>query len=93
MNFETNLQHHYNILTSSNDTLFIQIAVSLTAMAKTLSKDQIDFYLMHSQISQEHIETLSTLCIGYENIRFHEVKISDPEIFDPLVEAGGWFRE
>ena len=93
MNSAVDLQHHYNILTSSDDTLFIQIAVSLTAMAKTLSKDQIDFYLMHSQISQEHIEILSALCTGYGNIRFHEVKISDPEIFDPLVEAGGWFRE
>lgn len=93
MNSEVDLQHHYNILTSSDDTLFIQIAVSITAMTKTLSEDDIDFYLMHSQISQEHIEILSALCTGYGNIRFHEVKISDPEIFDPLVEAGGWFRE
>lgn len=86
-------QHHYNILTSSDDTLFIQIAVSLTAMAKSLQNDQIDFYLMHSQISREHIEMFDALCTGCGNIRFHEVRIPRPEIFDPLVEAGGWFRE
>ena len=62
MNSEVDLQHHYNNLTSSDDTLFIQIAVSITAMTKTLSEDDIDFYLMHSQISQEHIEILSALC-------------------------------
>lgn len=39
---------NYNILTSSDNMLVPQIMISLTAIAKNLSHDIIDFYLMHS---------------------------------------------
>ena len=90
----TQTQHnHYNILTSSDNTLIPQIAVSLTAMVKNLSSDFIDFYILHSQITSDNLQLLSALCSGYGNIAFHEVRIDNPEIFDPLVQAGSWFRE
>lgn len=86
-------QSHYNILTSSDNTLIPQLAVSLTAMAKNLACGFIDFYLLHSQVTPENLHLLSALCAGYGNIAFHEIRIDNPEIFDPLVQAGGWVRE
>lgn len=86
-------QNHYNILTSSDSTLIPQIAVSLTAMAKNLADDFIDFYLLHSRITPGNLQLLSTLCNGFGNIAFHEIRIDNPEIFDPLVQAGNWVRE
>lgn len=87
------IKHHYHILTSSDNALVPQIAVSITAMAKNLAGDFIDFYLLHSQITPENLQLLSTLCRGYGNIMFHEIQIHKPEIFDPLVQAGNWVRE
>lgn len=82
-----------NILTSSDNTLVPQMAVSLTAMAKNLPHDFIDFYLLHSSLSPETVKMLSALCEGYGNISLHEVKVPDPESYDPLVQAGSWMRE
>lgn len=87
------LQPQYNILTSSDDTLAPQIAISLTAMAKNLAHAHIDFYLLHSQISPGNIKMLTDLCNGYGNITFHEIVVPDPESYDPLVKAGRWYRE
>ena len=84
---------NYNILTSADNVLVPQMAVSLTVMAKNLAYDFIDFYLMHSQISAKNLQMLSDLCNGYGNIAFHEVRVDNPAIFDPLVKAGGWQRE
>lgn len=67
--------------------------VSLTAMAKNLAHDVIDFYLLHSEITPRNLHLLSSLCNGYGNIIFHEIQIDNPEIFDPLVQAGRWLRE
>lgn len=86
-------QNHYNILTSSDNTLIPQITVSLTAIAKNLAHDVIDFYLLHSQITPKNLQLLSALCNGYGNIIFHEIRIDNPELFDPLVQAGKWLRE
>lgn len=95
MNANQTTQNHYNILTSSNNTLIPQIAVSLTAMAKNLAHDFIDFYLLYGVggVTPENLQLLSNLCNGYGNITFHEIRIDNPEIFDPLVQAGNWIRE
>lgn len=93
MNTEQNTRPHYNILTSSDNSLVPAMAVSLTAMAKNLAHAQVDFYLLHSRILPEHIQMLSALCSGYGNITLHEVRVPDPEAYDPLVQAGRWYRE
>lgn len=93
MNLEQTGQLRYNIATSSDDTLIPQIAVSLTAMARNLKEAQIDFYLLHGQVSAGNINMLSALCQGLGNISFHQVRVPEPEAYDPLVEAGGWLRE
>lgn len=92
-NPEQGTQNQYNILTSSDDALIPQIAVSLNAMARNLSHADIDFYLLHSGVSPENMQVLSTLCNGYGNIAFHEIRVFNPEGYDPLVQAGGWQRE
>ena len=87
-------QHfQYNILTSSDNNLVPAMAVSLTAMAKNLAHAYVDFYLLHSQITSENIQMLAALCNGYGNIVFHEIKVQNPEAYDPLVRAGRWYRE
>lgn len=86
-------KNHYHIVTSSDSTLVPQIAVSITAMAKNLARDCIDFYLLHSQIAPESIQLLQALCSGYGNIVFHEIRVENSEIFDPFVQAGRWVRE
>lgn len=93
MNIEQNIKNHYNIITSSDNTLVPQIAVSLTAIAKNLANDIIHFYLLHSNIGPQNLHLLSELCNGFGNIIFHEIQIDNPEIFDPLVQAGNWIRE
>ena len=86
-------QYQYNIVTSSDNTLIPQMAVSLTAMAKNLQNDFIDFYFLHSQVSPENIRMLTALCNGYGNISFHEIRVFDPESYDTFVQAGRWYRE
>ena len=58
MNPEQTIQNQFNILTSSDDALVPQIAISLTAMARNLSHAHIDFYLLHSRVSPENIQML-----------------------------------
>lgn len=93
MDFSQAGQRRYNIVTSSDNTLIPQMAVSLTAMAKNLKQDFIDFYFLHSQVSPENIKLLASLCNGYGNLSFHEVRVPDPTAYDPLVQAGRWYRE
>lgn len=84
---------HYNIVTSSDQTLVPQIAVSITAMARNLPHAQVTFYLLHSRIEPKSVELLSALCSGYGNIELCEIQVEDPERFEPLVQAGNWLRE
>lgn len=93
MNLGQTGQFRYHIATSSDNTLIPQIAVSLTAMARNLKDAYIDYYLLHSQVSEGNIEMLSALCRGLGNISFHDILVPAPEAFDPLVQAGGWIRE
>ena len=69
------------------------MAVSLTAMAKNLQNDFVDFYFLHSQVSPENIRFLTSLCNGYGNISFHEIRVSNPEDYEVFVHAGRWYRE
>ena len=54
------VKHQYNIVTSSDNTLIPQMAVSLTAMANNLQKDYVDFYYLHSQVRPENNSYLAT---------------------------------
>ena len=78
---------HYNIVTSSDQTLVPQIAVSITAMARNLPHAQVTFYLLHSRIEPKSVELLSALCSGYGNIELCEIQVEDPERFEPLVQV------
>lgn len=86
-------RQHFNIMTSSDDALILPLAVSLTAIGKNLPQDRIDFYLLHSDMCPQSMDLLSAVCAGYGNIFFHEIRVENPEAFDPLVKAGGWQRE
>lgn len=78
-------RQHFNIMTSSDDALILPLAVSLTAIGKNLPQDRIDFYLLHSDMCPQSMDLLSAVCAGYGNIFFHEIRVENPEAFDPLL--------
>ena len=83
----------YNIMTSCDDNLIPYVAVGLTAMARNLKGTAINFYLLHSRVSQRNIEMLKALCRNLEGaaILFHEVLVTEPEQYEELAEYGnGW---
>ena len=43
-------KNHYNIMTSCDNGLINYVAIGITAMAKNLHDDQIDFYFFHSKL-------------------------------------------
>ena len=84
----------YNIMTSCDDVLAPYIAVNLTAIAHNLSDSHIDFFLLHSRVSQENLDMLDALSQKYKNITFHEVRVPNPEVYEALAElGGGWTGE
>lgn len=90
------MEKHYNIMTSCDDTLAPYLAVGLTAMAFNLKNAGVDFYFLHSQVSQKNLELLKTLCGKLDNgkIHFHEILVPDTEIYNELARYGhGWAGE
>lgn len=90
------MEKHYNIMTSCDDALAPYVAVGLTAMAYNLKDAEIDFFFLHSRVSQKNINLLKNLCDQLETgkIRFHEIIVPDEEIYDGLAKYGnGWAGE
>ncbi|MCI8464374.1 MAG: hypothetical protein HFI63_00705 [Lachnospiraceae bacterium] len=80
-------------MTSCDDTLAPYTAITLTSMSHSLSNAQIDFFLLHSRISNQNLELLYALCETYPNIHFHPILIPDQEPFSLLAKYGGWTEE
>ncbi len=98
INYERNvdMEKQYNIMTSCDDNLVPYVAVGLTAMAHNLKDVEIEFFFLHSRVSQKNIEMLKTLCEKLENgkIRFHEILVPHAEIYFELSKYGnGWAGE
>ncbi len=90
------MKKQYNIMTSCDDNLVPYLAIGLTAMANGLKGASVDFYLLHSRVSDKNIEMLKALCRELENgmIKFHEVLVPNPEDYMKLAEYGkGWVGE
>ncbi len=90
------MEKRYNIMTSCDDHLAPYVAVGLTAMAHNLKDAGIDFFLLHSQVSQKNINMLKALCKELENgkIHFHEIIVPHAEIYSELAKYGtGWTGE
>lgn len=90
------MKNHYNIMTSCDENLVPYVAVGLTAMAYNLKNANIDFFLLHRNISQKNIEMLRKLCENFQegNIAFHDILVPNPEIYDELARYGnGWSGE
>jgi len=89
------MEKQYNIMTSCDDVLAPYVAVGLTAMAYNLD-GRVDFYFLHSKVSEKNINMLKAVCNELENgrIRFHEIVVPHPEIYDGLARYGtGWAGE
>lgn len=90
------MEKRYNIMTSCNDNLVPYVAVGLTAMAHNLKNAGVDFFFLHSRVSQKNIEMLKALCKELENgkINFHEVLVPHADIYSELAKyGGGWPSE
>ena len=91
-----NMRKQYNIMTSCDDRLAPYVSVGLTAIAYNLKDVDINFYLLHSQISKRNIELLKSLCRNLEDgkIQFHEILVPDSEFYIKLAKHGnGWVGE
>ncbi len=87
-------KNNYNIMTSCNDTLVPYVAISITAMAKNLKHDRIDFWLLYSRINVQNLEMLKAVADTFDNIVLHEVYVSDSEKYNQLAQyGGGWAGE
>ena len=90
------MKKQYNIMTSCDDGLVPYVAVGLTAMAYNLRDAEIDFFFLHSRVSQKNIEILKALCEKLNNgmIHFHEITVPHAEVYEELAKYGkGWAGE
>lgn len=90
------MEKQYNIITSCDDNLVPYLTVGLTAMARNLKDASINFFFLHSKVSQKNIELLKALCRKLENgkIHFHEILVPHAEIYSELAKYGtGWASE
>ena len=90
------MRKQYNIMTSCDNNLVPYVAVGLTAMAHNLKDADIDFFFLHSHVSQNNIEMLEALCEELKNgkIHFHEILVPHAEIYSELAKYGtGWTGE
>ena len=68
------MRKQYNIMTSCDNNLVPYVAVGLTAMAHNLKDADIDFFFLHSHVSQNNIEMLEALCEELKNGKIHLVR-------------------
>ena len=75
------MKKQYNIMTSCDDNLVPYVTVGLTAMAHNLKDANVNFFFLHSRVSQKNIEMLKALCKELENekIHFHEILVPHAE--------------
>lgn len=87
-------KNHYNIMTSCDNGLINYVAISISAMAKNLKDDEIDFYFFHSRVDDKNIKMLKDLCNEFDNIKFNEIRVPNAEIYDAFATyGGGWVGE
>jgi lipopolysaccharide biosynthesis glycosyltransferase len=48
----------------------------------------VDFYLIHSQITDEHIRLISEFSATLDNITFHEIRLEDNRLFEKITKYG-----
>lgn len=90
------MKKQYNIMTSCDDNLVPYVAVGLTAMAHNLKDANVNFFFLHSRVSQKNIEMLKAFCkeLGSGKIHFHEIIVPHAEIYSELSNYGnGWAGE
>ena len=77
-----------NIITSCDDNIAVYILPQLVSINKHLGMYDVDFYLMHSQISDEHIRLISDFSMSLDNVTFHEIRLEDNRLFDNIAKYG-----
>lgn len=90
------MEKQYNIMTSCDNNLAPYVTIGLTAMAQNLENASINFFFLHSRVSQKNIEMLKAFCkeLGDERIHFHEIVVPHAEIYSELSKYGnGWADE
>jgi len=77
-----------NIMTSCDDNIAVYILPQLVSINKHLGNYDVDFYLMHSKISDEHIRLISEFSTSLDNITFHEIHLEDNRLFENIAKYG-----
>lgn len=87
-------ESRYHIMTSCDDKLAPYVAVLMVSVAKALKEETVSFYLFHSRVDRRNIEMLKALGGEFENMRFEEIVVPEPERYDALAKHGsGWSGE
>lgn len=90
------MEKRYNIMTSCDDNLVPYVAVGLTAMAHNLKDARIEFFFLHSRVSQKNLNMLKAICDKLEDgkIHFHEIRVQNLEVYLELAKYGmSWANE
>ena len=77
-----------NIMTSCDDNIAVYILPQLVSINKHLGIYDVDFYLMHSQISDEHIRLISEFSLSLDSVTFHEIRLKDNRLFEKIAKYG-----
>ena len=83
------MKKRYRIITSCDDRLAAKVAVTIYTLSQSLKDDFIDFYLLHSRVSEKNTEMLSAFCDYLANVKFHSIRITNPEDYELLAQNGG----
>ena len=77
-----------NIMTSCDDGIAQYILPQLVSINKQLGAYDVDFFLMHSRISDEKLQLIRDFCDSLDNIELHEIRLKDNKQFDTIVKYG-----
>jgi len=85
-----------NIMTSCDNNIAKYIFPQLVSIDENLSEYDVHFYLVHSIISSEYIDSLKDFAKNQTSINFHEIKVSKSlYLYEKLSLNGGrqWPQE
>ena len=78
-----------NIMTSSDERLLPQLKVQMEAISRNLPTRDINFFLFYDGKARQIVESLYIFAENYANLRFFDVVIEQPDMYNILSASGG----
>ena len=77
-----------NIMTSCDDNLAIYILPQLASINTNLGMYEVDFYLMHSRVTDGSLKLIRDYAATLDNVTFHELLVTDNGPFEKAATYG-----